>query len=135
MKVALCLDDRGGMMFNHRRQSRDRRVMEDLASCSEGRLWCSPYSEKLLREAGLDCVASETFLARASEGETCFLEDRPLGDAWGRVGTLVIYRWNRHYPADLYLDGDPATRGFRLTETTEFEGYSHEKITKEVWKR
>ena len=30
MQVILCLDDRNGMMFNHRRQSRDRAVIQDI---------------------------------------------------------------------------------------------------------
>ena len=30
MDVFVCLDDRGGMFFNHRRQSRDRQVIQDM---------------------------------------------------------------------------------------------------------
>ena len=30
MRVIVCLDDRNGMLFNRRRQSRDRRVVEDI---------------------------------------------------------------------------------------------------------
>gem|GEM_PF-5722604 len=30
MDVFVCLDDRNGMLFNHRRQSRDREVIRDV---------------------------------------------------------------------------------------------------------
>ena len=31
MKLAVCIDNGGGMIFNHRRQSRDRELIRDLA--------------------------------------------------------------------------------------------------------
>ena len=103
MRVIVCLDEMGGMMFNHRRQSRDRTVIADvIASVGAGRLWLAPYSEKLFVEAGADYVAEEDFLANAGEGDTCFVEDRHLAQWAERIDELVIYHWNRRYPADLY---------------------------------
>ena len=32
MTVFICLDDKNGMLFNHRRQSRDKAVIEDMLS-------------------------------------------------------------------------------------------------------
>ena len=40
MIVMVCIDDHNGMMFNHRRQSRDRAVIERVLRCAESsRLW------------------------------------------------------------------------------------------------
>jgi len=46
---------------------------------------------------------------------------------------VVCYRWNRHYPADQYFDIDLSAMGFALSESEDFPGKSHEKITREVY--
>ncbi len=48
---------------------------------------------------------------------------------------LVLYRWNRRYPADVYLDIRPEPPGWRLVSREEFSGSSHPRITKEVYQR
>ena len=53
MIVCLCLDDREGLFFNHRRQSRDRAVFQDVGeTVGQGRLWVHPYSLPLLQGLG-----------------------------------------------------------------------------------
>jgi len=134
IRVVVCVDDRGGMMFNHRRQSRDRAVVADvIASLAGGRLWIAPYSEKLFAETGAAYAVSEDFLTLAEEGDVCFVEDRSLSPWAERIREVTIYRWNRHYPADLSFDLNLAELGFRLCERSEWQGYSHEKITKEIF--
>ena len=50
MIIAVCIDDKGGMLFNHRRQSQDRLLREDLLKEAAGRpLWMSGYSAKIGR--------------------------------------------------------------------------------------
>ena len=127
--LCICLDDRNGLSFNKRRQSRDIRVLEDMAADSAGELLIGAYSEKLVAEAGISfrVVAEED----VSQGHY-FSESVPSEGLISRTDTLIIYRWNRHYPADVRWD-IPA--GFSLAETREFPGKSHEKITKEVYTR
>ena len=134
MRVAVCIDDFGGMTFNGRRQSRDRELTADLVrEAGEGKLRISPFSADLFEA---DAVAvSADFLAEAAEAELCFLEDQPLLPHLDRVDELILYRWNRRYPRDLLFDVDPVAAGLRLVEQTEFRGYSHEKITKERYTR
>ena len=49
-----------------------------------------------------------------------------------RIENLILYRWNRHYPADLHLPRElPEQR--LLVQVTEFPGFSHENITREVY--
>ena len=52
MKLILCVDDKGGLAFNHRRQSRDRVLNERiLMHCGMHRLWISQYGFASLRIA------------------------------------------------------------------------------------
>ena len=134
MRVAVCIDDFGGMIFNGRRQSRDRALTADLLrEVGEGKLRIFPFSAELF-EANTVTVSAD-FLSEAGEDELCFLENEPLSPHLDRVGELILYRWNRRYPRDLLLDVDPLAAGLRLAEQTELRGYSHETITKERYTR
>lgn len=137
MRVIVCLDDRLGMTFGGRRQSRDRVLVADLCrDLSEGeRLLASEYSRILFDGMEARLTFCEDFLDIAEKGDTCFVENRALAPYLDRIDCLVIYRWNRHYPSDIRFDIDPSTEGFKLTDTYEFAGSSHEKITKEIYVR
>ena len=51
MTVFVCIDDRGGMLFNKRRQSRDSKVIEDVVrTVGDGVLYISDFSELLFSE-------------------------------------------------------------------------------------
>ena len=52
-----------------------------------------------------------------------------------RMEGLVLYHWNRRYPADAWLDVRPGPPGWTLARREEFSGHSHERITKEVYTR
>ncbi len=134
MTLVLCLDDDHGMMFNRRRQSRDRvLIAELLETVGESRLLVSPYSKSLFPEGAVNITVAEDPCAAAGEGDYAFVEDTDPASAWETVTTLIIYRWNRAYPADTYFACD--LTGFRMTDVTAFEGSSHELINKEIWKK
>ena len=73
--------------------------------------------------------------AQAGPGELCFVEEPPLLPWLDRLEGLVLYRWNRRYPADAWLDVRPGPPGWTLARREEFSGHSHERITKEVYTR
>ncbi len=136
MRIIVCLDDRGGMMFNRRRQSRDRVLIGDVVSDMKGTTLCiSPYSESLFSGSDISLAVSENFLDEAGGEATCFVEDRALSPHKDQVHEMVIYRWNRHYPADFWCDLDPAAEGLSLIDREEFVGSSHDCITKETYRR
>ena len=56
MTVYVCLDDRNGMLFNKRRQSRDAKVLEDIRASISDVLIVDPFSETLIRDAGIPYV-------------------------------------------------------------------------------
>ena len=74
-------------------------------------------------------------LSDAPLGAVCFVEVPPIMPYIKDISRLIIYNWNRRYPFDKRLDISPAEMGFKLVEVTEFEGSSHEKITKEIYER
>lgn len=132
MKLILCLDDHLGMMFNHRRQSRDRHLIADLLHVvGESRLWISPYSAPLFPENVPNLTVTDEPCVEAGEADFVFAEDTDPAAHWSKVTTLIIYRWNRLYPSDQKFCGDMT--GFSMTETYDFAGSSHDKITKEIW--
>ena len=134
MIAAVCLDDHNGMCFNRRRQSRDRLLLADLLREAGGApLWMNAYSAGLFKTPPANLRTAEDFLDRAGRGEYCFVEDRDLTGWAGKLEALVVYRWNRIYPADFYFT--LPLDGWTLARTGEFAGSSHERITKEVYTR
>ena len=134
MTLAFCVDDRGGLSFNRRRQSRDRAVSADLLTQAGGHtLWVEPYSRPLFpQEAGNVRTAEEPWTQAGLE-DLCFLELTGPSPALKRAERLILYRWNRHYPSDRKLLLPP--EGWTLTSRTEFPGHSHDVITKEIYQR
>ena len=133
MIAVVCVDDRGGMLFHGRRQSQDRAQREDLLAQCPGTLWMNSYSAKLFAGQEDRIAVDEDFLNRAGPGEWCFVEDRPLSAAGDRMEGLVVYRWNRAYPGDLRLDINLDI--FTQTSIQDFPGTSHEKITRDCYRR
>ncbi len=133
MTLLVCVDDRGGMLFNHRRQSQDRAVREDLLREAAGaKLLMNAYSAGQFK-SDAHIICTEDCLARAGEREYCFVENLDLRAYADRIGKVIVYRWNRVYPADVYFPLSLKSAPWKLIATTEFSGSSHEKITKEVY--
>ena len=134
MIAAICIDDNRGMLFNRRRQSQDRLLREDLLrEAAGGPLWMNAYSARQFKDPPENLRVSPGFLAEAGPGELCFVEDQDLSPWTERLEKLIVYRWNRTYPADTWFTLH--LEGWRLERTAEFAGSSHEKITKEVYVR
>ena len=135
MTVIVCLDNANGMMFNHRRQSRDANVIKDILKTINGAsLLISPYSEPLFSQEECSASVSDSFLVDAAAEDYCFVENASVAEFKEKITKLVIYKWNRDYPADFYFDIDYAN-DYKLETTLDFIGISHEKITREVYVR
>lgn len=142
MKAIVCVDDRNGMMFNKRRVSRDREVCRAiLEMCAGKRLLMNESSSTLFmplfkeyRNKNLDTpeiVTDSQYMTKAGDEDWCFVEDVSLKPYQNQIDTLVIYRWNRCYPADFHLD--ITTDRWQTVHCREFCGFSHEKITEEIY--
>lgn len=129
MILAFCVDDQGGLAFNHRRQSRDRGLAADLLAAAGARpVFCLPYSVGLFDP---ETVTVTNDPGAVPAGGILFLENADPAAYISQAEELILYRWNRLYPADLTLNGTPVQWGYRLQDTTDFAGTSHEKITRE----
>ena len=131
MILVVCIDDRGGMLFNRRRQSQDRLLRQDLLREAEGRpLWMNAYTAGQFDPAPENIRVAEDFPARAGEGEFCFFENVNPAPWLEKAEKIILYRWNRHYPADRWFP--QPLPGWTVRRTEEFAGASHENITKEI---
>lgn len=131
----ICVDDRWGMLFNHRRVSRDEKLYEKILNRSEGRpIWMSKYSAELFPDTAQICV-DEEFLKKAKEGDYCFVEKEDIANFMEQVESILFCHWNRNYPCDKSFDRSILQKGWTHTIKEEFQGKSHEKITIEEWKR
>lgn len=131
MEIIVCLDDNNGMLFNGRRQSRDKEVIADIVNSSEGKkIFISPFS-KTLFEACDRVIIDGDFLEKAENDGVCFIENRSVGGFISKINKITVYNWNRIYPSDFKCDIDFSE--FSLADESEFKGNSHEKITKRIY--
>ena len=132
MNLIVCLDKRNGMMFGGRRQSRDKLLCERVLALTTGKLYMSEYSAKIFPESEKISVCAEFFSA-AGKNDYCFCEEPPI--TLENAETIIIYRWNRHYPADRHFGFDLEALGFTLVSAEEFIGNSHPVITEQIFKK
>ena len=136
MQIIVCVDDKGGLLFNRRRQSRDRVLIADvIAELGDKKLLISSFS-KLLFEGFEDRYETdEEFLKNASSEDVCFVENLDPSPYIDKIIRITVYRWNRNYPGDFFFSIDLEKEGFEKKSCYEFEGYSHEKITREIFEK
>ena len=123
-KIFVCLDDKNGMMFARKRQSKDR-------------ILCDKVNEMIGKET-LNIVSySQSLFPNANIVESfeevdgfCFIEN-PKYIIPEKIEKIYIFKWNRHYPADTRFNFDISK--YHMTHTEDFAGFSHENITLEIW--
>lgn len=136
MRLIACVDDRDGWAFHQRRAEPGP---GGAPAHPGGRRRGPAVDERPVRpavrqsEQGLLLVA-EDYLDRAQAGDFCFVEDRSPAPWLDRLEEVRLYRWGRVYPADVWLGLDLAD-GWALVSQEQFPGWSHDTITKEVYRR
>ena len=130
MNVIVCLDERNGMLFGKKRQSKDRFVIDDInQDRKDTTLWIHPFSQSLFSESD-NVKISEQFLDEGNDG-LCFVENQALLPYADTIDKIIIYRWNRHYPSTTTFD--LPLSNYHLESKCDFKGYSHDNITKEIY--
>jgi dihydrofolate reductase len=124
-------------MFNKRRQSQDKLLRVSIKELVKGKtLFMNEYSYKLYKDINNEnIIVSENYLDECENDNFCLVENKPLNNYIEKIDNIIIYKWNRIYPSDLYFDVDIKNEQWELIETEEFQGSSHEKITKETYRR
>lgn len=132
MILAICVDDKLGMLFNNRRQSKDRELRKDLLSLTDQTLWVNEYTAKQFTEdEKMWLHIQENYLNDIGEDDLCFVENLPISGYESKITKLILYRWNRLYPSDVRFPFDLSD--WELESEYEFKGYSHDKITRCIY--
>ncbi len=137
MIVIVCVDNNGGMLFNMRRQSQDRVVRQQiLRHVGKAKLWlntysCGQFTDWQPQQLEID----EKFLQHAGADDYCFVENIDLLPYEQQIKKVILYKWNRDYPADLFFNLPLRKPQWRLLSQHDFAGYSHARITEEVYGR
>lgn len=125
MKVIVCLDDENGMSFHHRRLSRDRVINEDMLSYKP--LIMNSYSYKMFEDE--ENIFIEESLPIESDMYQ-FIENKDINKYV--FDEIIVYYFNRRYPSDIKLH---IIDHYDMIDEIELEGYSHEVITKRIYRR
>ncbi|MFQ6861436.1 MAG: hypothetical protein ACLROI_06650 [Beduini sp.] len=135
MKIIVCLDDQNGMMFNQRRQSQDRMVREDIMGLSLP-IVMNAYSYKMFeKDAFAETIIVKNELPVFKDDCYQFIEDLDIKPYEDQITEIIVYSWNRSYPSDLKWTINLADKQWQLISETEFQGNSHDCITKKVYLR
>lgn len=136
MKLVICLDDNNGMMFNSRRQSQDRELRKRLISrIGDKLLLMNQYTNNQFADSEGNFKVCEDFLSVADGEDYCFVENLDVTGWINKATEIIVYKWNRVYPADLNFPLESIEQKWKLIERYEFAGFSHDKITEEVYRR
>lgn len=134
MKLIVCLDDRDGILFNRRRQSKDSALRCDVLKITAGsRLWMNGYSAEQFQNDNALIYTDERFLDKAEADDYCFVENTDISAYAELVSGVIIYRWNREYPADTRFPVELFRHRWERVSCDGFPGSSHEQITREVY--
>lgn len=124
MTVIIALDNRSGYTRSGKHLSRDRAMLDDLAEY--GTIYASPYTAAILGNHPVNVVTP--IPEHIPVNAVLFLETEDIPDT---ADKLIVYRWDKHYPCDRIYE--PSDHGWKLGNTSDFPGYSHEIIIKEEW--
>lgn len=132
MNAIVTIDNNGGVGFNRRRQSKDKKLIERVLKLAKGAdLYCSEYSSGLFDEG--KTIVSLDPAEDAGDNDWVFFENTNLEDFEDDIEQLAVFLWNRDYPADKYLGLD--LEDWTLIKEEEFKGNSHDKITLQIYEK
>ena len=105
MTVIICVDNNGGILFNGKRQSKDRifrKYLLDIVEKENCRIAMTPYTygqfQEDKRKEQIDVKNIFSF-----DEDYIFLE-QSIPISWEKVNNLILCCWNRDYPTDEYFN-------------------------------
>lgn len=134
MVIVVAVDDRYGMTFNHRRLSQDRELRSHILAVvieKNRHLWMNAYTRNLFANLSPAeeeiLITDEDFLAKAPEGDFCYVENVNVRPYENRIEEVLLCQWNRRYPADTYWELNMSEWSLLCSE--EMAGSSHKTLT------
>lgn len=137
MIIIACVDDKLGMAFNKRRQSMDSVLREKLLHfCGTQRIWMRSYTAAQFNDLSdtQNIIVADDFLDKAGKSDYCFVEIDDIIPYSHKIDGILLFRWNRTYPADTFLKIPGHISDWHIDVIDEFPGKSHKKITMEFWR-
>lgn len=133
MVLIICIDQRNGMIFNNRRQSKDKVLISHILDKTKNqKLWITNFSKDLFDVNDFNnVIIDDNFIDKISKDDYCFIENLNVSELTDKVDKIILYNWNRHYPADLYFN--IPLDNWVVSSENEFTGSSHEKITETIY--
>lgn len=138
MIVIVCVDDRLGMAFHHRRQSMDAVLRTKILEyCGDRKIWMRSYTAKQFELYGHieNLMVDEDYLRKAAASDYAMVEIDSILPYADTIQGILLCRWNRRYPADTFLKIPGNIADWDISVIAEFAGKSHPKITMEYWRK
>lgn len=127
--VVVCVDKNGGQTRLGRRLASDRAVRSRIASLPQPVCVDEYTATQFTEDEDRSRLSVVSDPAAIKEG-TAFLERQDIPDD---ADTILVFRWDKRYPADRYLAF--RFRGWRKARKEDFPGDAHDKVTLETWVR
>lgn len=127
--IALCMDKDGGLSFFGKRQSTDREVRAKLLQMTD-KLLVDEYTAGQFSEDQDISKIVVTNNWKIVPDAFVFIERDDIPED---TDTLIIFNWHRKYAADRRFNFDLS--GWKRVKKEDFKGYSHDKITMEIYKK
>lgn len=135
MILIVCVDEKNGMTFNNRRQSKDRILTAHILEQTKNKqLWITNFSQDIFNVSDANnLIIDDQFIEKIGKDDYCFVENIDVNTIIDKVDKIILYNWNRRYPADKYFDIN--LDDWVVDSEEEFSGSSHEKITEKIYVR
>ena len=135
MKIIVVVSNDGGMMFNHRRQSKDQILRKHILELTtNSRLLVNEYTGRQFEEEEKESVVIDNAcLDIAGENDYVFVENMDILPYVDKIDEIIMYCWNRAYPSDIKFP--LSLDGWEMTSMIEFAGNSHERIAEKMFKK
>ena len=128
MTIIICLDKNNGYQFGGKRQSADREIRKRILAIDET-IRCDEYTASQFEEDERNRLTISDSYLNTING-TCFIEKADISNL--KYDRLVVFWWNRSYPTTKKFT---IPEGFRSVSKENFTGYSHERITMEIFEK
>ena len=136
IEFVVCVEDRYGISFNKRLIGRDKLIDEFLIESLDGsEVFVDDNYLKYSKDNRFKLISEFDFNEDSNKSITIYCTSENSLAYLDRSEEIIIYYWNRAYPADLYLDYDFIRTNYKLVEKIEeIEGSSH-ILAKEIWRK
>ena len=137
MLFIFTLDDNNGTKFVNKRQSSDRIVANKILELANGKpIYMKTKSISFFKDSSFPVKESNFSIVdnfyNLPNDAICFAEEVVPAEILSK-SEIIVYRWNRSYPS--LINDRLNLNNYTKEIVDEFSGYSHEKITVEIYLR